>query len=1395
MPRDILRRWGRAIGAVTLLGGFCAILTQAQPAAATPIVPFTVAFHTQDNGSVGIFGNTLLTCPPTAAGCPQAQQGQGSNLNNNSWNMTFLDVDNDPATFDSSSSTVDLPPGSTVLWAGLYWGARRTAGSGGSAASGNLQQMLFKTPAGPSYQTINVGSFYDGTGFDAGRGYQSFAVVTGLVQAAGAGDYFGANVVAATGADRYAGWSLIVVYRNPALPLRDLTVFNGFSYVQTGPADTIALTGFLAPPFGPVKAQLGVVAYEGDLGTTGDSMTLNGTKLSDAANPANNFFNVDDTSVGFPVTTRNPNFPNLMGFDLKTIAVNSIIPNSATSATIGLSTTGDVYFPGAVTSQIDLYAPTFPAMTKSVTDLDGNDPAQVGDHLRFTLSYPNVGQDPATGVVTNDQLPPNVTYVPGSLVVASGANAGSKTDGPGDDQAEYNAGTRTVTFRLGAGANATQGGTLNPGESTSVTFDATIDPAAAGNSIDNTATIDYTAKTISKSFTYTGNTTSTPVAAIADVSITKTAPASAIPGSPLTYTLTASNAGPAPADAVTVSDPLPPELTGVSATSSSGTCSVTAGALACGLATLAPGASVTITVNSTVSASATSPIVNTASVDSTTPDPNDTNNVATVSTELIPSADLSIAKTLVPPTPVAGGAATFKLSVSNAGPSDAQDVSVTDPLQAGLVVGSVSTSAGSCSTSATQVVCALGSVPAGGGASIQIPVTLPSGFNAANLSNGASAESSTADPDLSNNQASVAVPTASEANLSLTKTATATATAGGPVTYTMTVANAGPSDATNTVLTDPMPGQVTPTVVTSSAGSCTTSTPIICDLGTVVAGTPVTVTVTGTIDPGATAGTITNVASVASSTDDPDPSNNTAMAATSVTATADLSVTKSANPSSLVAGKGVTYTMTVANAGPDGAEGATLADPLPSGLIRSSVTTSAGTCARDGDLLDCSFGTIPASGSVRVTLTGTVDPSDGDASLVNAVTVQSAVTDPSSGNNTATVSTPLDHVAGLVVTKTVNDASPDVHGTVTYTVKLSATGPSVAFVPVLSDPLPSGLTFVSATTTSGAYDPDNGTWVLGDLSPGDQATLHVVAGVDGPGTEVNTASLIPGQEPDPTSGAATASASITARTSPPPASSHLGYWLAGRDGGVFAFGAAPFLGSLPHSNIAPAAPISGIASSSHGPGYWLVGQDGGVFAFGSSGFRGSLPSSQVRPAAPISGIAPTKDDAGYWLVGQDGGVFAFGDAKFYGSLPGTGRSVLPQSIISLVPTPSGTGYWLVDSLGATFPFGDASAFGGSTSGVLPRPITGAAAQLSGSGLWLAGPDGGLVTLGSAPNAGSMAGQPLHAPISSMTDRDASGYWMAGQDGGVFAFGDAPFLGSLPAFSIIPFQPISGIAAD
>ncbi|HVM01068.1 MAG TPA: peptidoglycan DD-metalloendopeptidase family protein, partial [Acidimicrobiales bacterium] len=236
----------------------------------------------------------------------------------------------------------------------------------------------------------------------------------------------------------------------------------------------------------------------------------------------------------------------------------------------------------------------------------------------------------------------------------------------------------------------------------------------------------------------------------------------------------------------------------------------------------------------------------------------------------------------------------------------------------------------------------------------------------------------------------------------------------------------------------------------------------------------------------------------------------------------------------------------------------------------------------------------------------------------------------------------------------------------------------------------------------------------------------------------------------------------------PPAGTR-GYWLADEDGGVFAFGDAPFLGSAAGAGLED--PVVGMAASPTGRGYWLVTGDGGVHAFGDAPFAGSHPTP-----SPAVGMAATPSGRGYWVATADGGVYAFGDAAFLGARPAD-PSAAP--VVAVVSTPSGRGYWLVAGDGGVFSFGDAP-FLGSTAG-LPgiERVVAAAATPSGLGYWLAAADGGVFAFGDARFKGSLVGRPGLAAVAAVAPMaGVRGYWLAGADGAVHALG-TPYLGARP----------------
>ena len=608
MPRLSRSPLAATLGALALVAALAALIV---PSALGAPAPFALRYSANAPGDIAIVGNTVLTCPATAAGCAGVQAGAAGQ--NNGFGMGFVDVDSDAATFNSSQAQLALPPGSTVLFAGLYWGGKSAAGGAPGAAAapnaGAIGTVGFAAPGTNGYAPI-AGAIV-GTTTDNGANYQGFADVTARVQAAGAGTYGVSNVQVGRGTNTWGGWSLVVAYRDPAAPLRNLSVFDGYQFVaQSNPAVTIPVSGFIAPPSGPVRARLGVVAYDGDKGTPGsvflgDGLALNGTPVSDALNPANDIFNSSITRTGTALTAKTPNYANQLGFDADVFSVDGLVPNGATSATIALTTGGESYNPGVVTTAFDLFAPTL-TPEKAVTDLNGGQ-VLPGDLLEYTISMRNTGLDTAAGVRLSDAIPPGTTYDPGSLAITGGVGTGAATDAAGDDLAERDSGG--VTFRLGTGATATAGGSLAVGASTSVRFRVRVAPATpAGTVIPNAATVNFAGATSGTPFTDTTAPVSVKVAGAPILAATKAATLAVdadgnggtSAGDTLAYSVVVSNSGNQPATGVVLADALDPRTTLVvgSVTTSAG--SVASGnaagqkALRVEIGTIAPGASVTV---------------------------------------------------------------------------------------------------------------------------------------------------------------------------------------------------------------------------------------------------------------------------------------------------------------------------------------------------------------------------------------------------------------------------------------------------------------------------------------------------------------------------------------------------------------------------------------------------------------------------------------------------------------------------------------------------------------------------------------------------------------------------------------------------------------------------------
>lgn len=242
-----------------------------------------------------------------------------------------------------------------------------------------------------------------------------------------------------------------------------------------------------------------------------------------------------------------------------------------------------------------------------------------------------------------------------------------------------------------------------------------------------------------------------------------------------------------------------------------------------------------------------------------------------------------------------------------------------------------------------------------------------------------------------------------------------------------------------------------------------------------------------------------------------------------------------------------------------------------------------------------------------------------------------------------------------------------------------------------------------------------------------------------------------------------------------------GYWLLGRDGGVFSYGSAVFHGSTGAMRLNQ--PIVGMAARPDANGYWFVASDGGIFSFNAP-FFGS--TGAIRLNKPIVGMAATPTGGGYWLVASDGGIFSFGDAAFYGS---TGAMTLTEPIAGIVSSPTGHGYWLYARDGGVFTFGDAR-FNGSGAGFAPSPVVGMVSTHLGGGYWQVTSDGHVGTFGVATKYGDAVGKMRSPVVGIILTNTSLGYWLVSASGEVLGFGDAQNLGN--AASIPLAAPIVGV---
>ncbi|MFB9754621.1 isopeptide-forming domain-containing fimbrial protein [Paenibacillus hodogayensis] len=1078
-------------------------------------IPLIVRATFNATGAVTFTGNTLGLSRSDTAGVPGTQDSIGAFVTTNTASAygTYPSGTTSLYTSNSSSAILNLPVGSTVLYAELIWGGTYINGTVNLSAAIN-NPVAFTTPAGSSSVTPDSATANQ---VDLGNGASAYvrsANVTSLVQAGMGGTYTAAGVVGTIvipgdSTANHAGWTLGVIYQNPALPFRNMSIRAGAVLVQaTSSAVNTTLTGFATPISGTLGGRALFSAQEGDANRTGDQALFGPTAsslvaLSGPNNFANNFFasqiNNDAGQLDTTGTFGNRNQTNgapgtniiggRQGWDITNVDISARLTNNQSSAVLSLTTSGDAYVVNGNAIQVDINAPKI-----SVVKSANASGVVLGDTITYTVTVSNSGTANAASIVVSDALPTGLTFVSGSVAVAGAAKP---------------------TFDITAGASL---GSLNLGSSITLTYRATVTSVPSPQQVTNVANAAFTFQSVAGGSIISGvipsNGVTLPVYAPL-LSIVKSAStANATVGNLVTYTLLVGNSGNIAA-LTTITDNIPTGSSFVTGSFRVNGVVVANANPAAGvpIGSVAAGATSTVTFQVRVDTLPSPPqLVDQASAAYTfqPPDGRTVSGSAVSNTVRLPVSlpAITVVKSASLAEAAVGETLTYTAVVTNNGTEAVSSVVLSDTLPSGaaFVSGSVTVAGQSRPTAIPGSGISIGTIAAGSSVSVAFQALIGSLPSSPQLINQASVSYSSGTftgVSLSNTVSTSVY----QAVIEIVKSADRTsATVGSTITYTLVVRSTG-NIAAQPAITDNIPagssfvpGSVTVNGAVQPAASPVTGIP----LGSLAPGASATVTFQTVLnslpsppfllDQGTAAYTYQLPGGRALSGSS--QSNTLSIPASSP----NVSLIKGADRTAATVNDIVTYTLVATNNGVDPVTSVNVADPIPSGasFVTGSVTIRGAPVPSATPDAGIPVGTIGPQASVTIQFQIRVTALPASAQLSNRASAayQSGTFNGSALSNT--VVTPV-YVPAVSLVKSASVANATVGDTFNYTIIVTNSGNIDADVTV-TDPIPPGASFnansvlIGGTPTPGV-SPSTGIPV-GTVSPGASVAVSFVVTIN-----------------------------------------------------------------------------------------------------------------------------------------------------------------------------------------------------------------------------------------------------------------------------------------------------------
>ncbi|ASI77307.1 cell wall anchor protein [Bacillus cereus] len=447
----------------------------------------------------------------------QREKALYSDINDVTWDTApakyyreLIDVDDDPETSNSSKAYIPIPSEAEIEWAGLYWSSTRYE----LTPQQYTAPIKFSTPTGEHFNVV-PNHTYSGSKLGSGFGingtyYSNYADVTQLLQMSNSkgGSYTVANIpypnsntAYSYGYYSFAGWYMLVITKDKSQTRKAFTVYDGgLKRAGSSGFKVFTLKDFIAAKSGQLDPKVSVFAVQGDRYWLYDKLEIDidgknkFKEITDELNPLNNIFNSTISEYGqhmrdkYPGTFA-PDYRNNLGIDADLIKLpEGYIQPGQKEIKLRAYTSGDDYVLNTLAFAVNATAPELD-IEKSVVNV--KEKYESGEEVTYRLKVKNIEPNSsAVDTKIEDVLDRRLKFIPGSVKIISGPNAGDQTDQALDDQVDYDEKTRKLTIRIGEGANASKGGVYtDKTPETIVEFKAKLRGRKIESEIPNTAIV------------------------------------------------------------------------------------------------------------------------------------------------------------------------------------------------------------------------------------------------------------------------------------------------------------------------------------------------------------------------------------------------------------------------------------------------------------------------------------------------------------------------------------------------------------------------------------------------------------------------------------------------------------------------------------------------------------------------------------------------------------------------------------------------------------------------------------------------------------------------------------------------------------------------------------------